>query len=202
MLRILAGEYRSRHLQIPEGTDTRPMGARTKEAVFNILRGWFKDARVLDLFAGVGTMGLEAASQGASRVVCVEQNRQIGEYLRANILTLGCQDRVQWVQTDALGPGSISAAPSPVDIVFVDPPFALMADASSRERVLTHIAHLKPVMAEKAFVVLRSPDHLKELSYAIDGFVGPEVHHYGPQQHILLYMPERPAVAPPSKAAQ
>ncbi|MSR44458.1 MAG: 16S rRNA (guanine(966)-N(2))-methyltransferase RsmD [Phycisphaerales bacterium] len=191
MLRIIAGEYRSRQLQIPEGTLTRPMGARTKEAVFNILRGWFKDARVLDLFAGVGTMGLEAASLGASRVVCVEQNRQVGEYLRANILTLGCADRVQWVQTDALGPGSIAAAPSPVDVVFVDPPFELMNDDEGKQRVLTHIATLKSALAEKAFVVLRMPTHYPDLDFSIPGFVGPEVHNYGPEQYVLLYMPER-----------
>ena len=195
MLRILAGEYRSRQLQIPEGTATRPMGARTKEAIFNILRGWFEGARVLDLFAGVGTMGLEAASLGASRVVCVEQNRQIGEYLRANILTLGCRDRVQWVQTDALGPGSISAAPTPVDVVFVDPPFAMMVDEASRQRIFSHITNLKPTLAEKAFVVLRAPEYYPDLNFAIDGFTGPEVHDYGAEQHVLLYMPDRSQAA-------
>lgn len=61
MLQILGGQFRSRKLQIPEGTQTRPMGSRTKEAIFNILRGWFEGANVLDIFAGVGTMGLEAA---------------------------------------------------------------------------------------------------------------------------------------------
>ncbi len=167
------------------------MGARTKEAIFNILRGWFEGARVLDLFAGVGTMGLEAASLGASRVVCVEQNRQVGEFLRANILTFGCGDRVQWVQTDALGPGSISAAPTPVDVVFIDPPFALMADDESRRRVLAHISNLKPALAERAFVVLRAPEYFPDLNFAVDGFTGPEVHTYGAEQHVLLYMPDR-----------
>lgn len=189
MLQILGGEFRSRKLQIPEGTQTRPMGSRTKEAIFNILRGWFEGAHVLDIFAGVGTLGLEAASRGASRVVCVEQNRLVGEYLRANILTFGCGDRVQWVQTDALGPGSIAAAPRPVNIVFIDPPFDMMTADDSRERVLTHIANLKPVLAEKAFVVLRVPTYSADLNYAIPGFDGPEAHDYGLQQHILLYMP-------------
>ena len=167
------------------------MGSRTKEAIFNILRGWFEGARVLDVFAGVGTMGLEAASRGASKVVCVEQNRQVGEYLRANIHTLGCGDRVQWVQTDALGPGCIAAAPQPVDIVFVDPPYEMMTNEETRQRVLSHIANLRPVLAEKAFVVLRSPEYLKEVDYSIPGFVGPEAHEYGAQQHVFLYAPQR-----------
>ncbi|MEN9668273.1 MAG: rRNA ((966)-N(2))-methyltransferase RsmD [Planctomycetota bacterium] len=193
MLQILGGEFRSRKLQIPEGTQTRPMGSRTKEAIFNILRGWFEGANVLDIFAGVGTMGLEAASRGAARVVCVEQNRLVGEFLRANIHTLGCADRVQWVQTDALGPGSIAAAPQPVNIVFVDPPFEMMNEDESRQRVLTHIFNLKPMLAEKAFVVLRVPSYSTELNYEIPGFDGPEAHDYGLQQNVLLYMPHRDA---------
>jgi len=191
MLHILGGEFRSRKLQIPEGTQTRPMGSRTKEAIFNILRGWFEGARVLDIFAGVGTMGLEAASRGASRVVCVEQDRLVGEFLRANILTLGCPDRVQWVQTDALGPGAIAAAPAPVDIIFVDPPFELMMEAQERERVLNHIVNLKPVLAEKSFVVLRVPEIGPDFNYSIPGYDGPEMHDYGQQQHILFYVPQR-----------
>ena len=169
------------------------MGSRTKSAVFNILRGWFEGARVLDLFAGVGTMGIEAASLGASRVVCVEQNRQVGEYLRANILTLGCGDRVQWIQTDALGPGAIACAPAPVDIVFVDPPFELMNDPGGKARVLGHIANLKPTLAEKSFVILRAPTYYADLDFAIEGFSGPEAYDYGPEQHILLYAPAKTA---------
>lgn len=191
MLHILGGEFRSRKLQIPAGTQTRPMGSRTKEAIFNILRGWFEGARVLDIFAGVGTMGLEAASRGASRVVCVEQDRLVGEFLRANILTLGCADRVQWAQTDALGPGAIAAAPAPVDIIFVDPPFEMMMDAQERERVLNHIVNLKTVLAEKSFVVLRVPEIGPNFHYAIPGYDGPEEHNYGQQQHILIYAPQR-----------
>lgn len=191
MLKIQSGEFRSRTLQIPEGTQTRPMGSRAKGAIFNLLRGWFEGARVLDLFAGVGTMGLEAASLGAAKVVCVEQNRHTGEFLRANILTLGCADRVQWVQTDALGPGAFAAAPKPVDIVFVDPPFEIMREEEGRLRVLEQIKNLRPQLAEKSFVVLRTPELKRESNYSIEGFDGPEVHDYGAEQHVLLWAPTR-----------
>lgn len=194
MLQILAGQWRSRHLQVPPGERTRPMGSRTKEAIFNILRGWFEGARVLDLFSGCGTMGLEAASRGASQVVCVEQDRSTGQYLQANILTLGCGDRVRWVQSDALGPVAIAAAPAPVDIVFCDPPFALMQSPPSRARLLQQLASLRQVMAAKSFLVLRTPDLSQEISDTIEGFDGPEVHSYGPEQHVLLYMPSAPPV--------
>ncbi|MFM7479955.1 MAG: 16S rRNA (guanine(966)-N(2))-methyltransferase RsmD [Planctomycetota bacterium] len=193
MLQILGGTLRSRRLQVPDGERTRPMGSRTKEAVFNILRGWFDGARVLDLFAGVGTMGLEAASRGASQVVCVEQDRSVGEFLQANILALGCNDRVRWVQSDALGPVAIAAAPTPVDVVFCDPPFALMQSDASRARLLQQLSALKSVMAPKSFLVLRAPEVTTPTDFAVVGFDGPEVHNYGREQHVLLYMPLRDA---------
>ncbi|NBX35990.1 MAG: 16S rRNA (guanine(966)-N(2))-methyltransferase RsmD [Planctomycetes bacterium] len=189
MLQILGGTMRSRRLQVPDGERTRPMGSRTKEAVFNMLRGWFDGARVLDLFAGVGTMGLEAASRGASHVVCVEQDRSIGEFLQANILALGCTDRVRWVQSDALGPVAIAAAPAPVDLVFCDPPFVLMQSEASRTRLLEQLAGLKAVMAPKSFLVLRAPEVQDAAAFAVVGFDGPELHSYGREQHVLLYMP-------------
>lgn len=191
VLQILGGSLRSRRLQVPEGERTRPMGSRTKEAVFNMLRGWFEGARVLDLFAGVGTMGLEAASRGASHVVCVEQDRSVGEFLQANIVALGCTDRVRWVQSDALGPVAIAAAPTPVDVVFCDPPFALMQSDASRARLLQQLTGLKAVMAQKSFLVLRVPEMRRAEDFAVAGFDGPEVHTYGREQHVLLYMPSR-----------
>ena len=189
MLKIISGQYRSRHLQIPPGNETRPMGSRTKSGVFNLLRGWFDGTNVLDLYAGVGTMGLEAASLGAKRVICVEQNRYIADYLRANVLTLGCSDRVQVVQTDALGPGAIAAAPAPVDVVFVDPPFELMRSDEGRRRVLDQVRALRDVLATKSFVVLRTPECPDSEAYRIEGFDGPERHDYGAEQHVLLYAP-------------
>ena len=115
MLRIIGGEYRSRVLATPHGKDqTRPMGARTKEAIFNLLRGWFEEAHVLDLFAGVGTMGLEAVSRGAARVVMVERDRHVFQILQGNVHALGCGSRAIPVMADALGPVAIASAPAPI----------------------------------------------------------------------------------------
>ena len=70
MPKIISGDFRTRILLTPEGEDrTRPMTARVKESVFAMLHGWFQGARVLDLFAGVGTVGLECVSRGASEVL-------------------------------------------------------------------------------------------------------------------------------------
>lgn len=197
MLKILGGEFRSRILQSPDSAETtRPMTSRTKESIFNLLRGWFDGARVLDLFAGVGTMGLEAVSRGAAQVVLVERDREVAGYLSRNIASLGCGDRAVAIQGDALGPLAIERAPKPVDVVFLDPPYDLMYDAPLRRKVLEQAKRLRSVMAERSFLVLRSPIELPDDEATIEGFDGPEQHRYGSEMLVLLYMPTTNAPAP------
>ncbi|MGY8757092.1 MAG: RsmD family RNA methyltransferase, partial [Phycisphaerales bacterium] len=86
MLKILSGQFRSRKLKTPRENDvTRPWTGKARESVMNQLRGHLNGSIVLDLFAGVGTMGLEAVSRGASTVVMVEKDRKIFELLEQNI---------------------------------------------------------------------------------------------------------------------
>jgi 16S rRNA (guanine(966)-N(2))-methyltransferase RsmD len=197
MPRIIAGEFRSRRLYSPdERTGSRPYLDRVKESVFNLLRGWFEDAGVLDLFAGVGTMGLEAVSRGATRVVMVEKNVAIYKVLEQNIAALGCGDRATAVHGDALSPAILQRVTPPVEIVFVDPPFDMMGEALGRRRVLQQIAACRAVMGDRGFVVLRisetrDPETGEMLDWSIAGFDGPEVHTYG-KSSVLLYAPRRP----------
>jgi 16S rRNA (guanine(966)-N(2))-methyltransferase RsmD len=191
MLKIIAGEFRSRMLLSPEDAGvSRPYASRAKESVFNLLRGWFEEgARVLDLFAGVGTMGLEAVSRGAAQVVMVERNREIFRLLERNIATLGCADRATAVLGDALSPLALDRAPQPVDIVFIDPPYEMLEEPSTRARVLEQIARLREVMADRGFVVLRSPIGSRDADFTVPGFAGPEEHTYGKGMHVMLYAP-------------
>ncbi len=190
MLRIIAGEYRSRRLHgPPDEAVSRPYANRAKEAVFNLLRGWFEDASVLDLFAGVGTVGLEAVSRGARSVTMVERDRQMFRLLERNVAELGCGDRVTLVQGDALGPTALLRALTPIDLIFVDPPYALMTDDGGRARVLGQIGDARSVMAERGFVVLRSPIGPDTVDLAVPGFDGPEAHNYGKNMWVLLYAP-------------
>ncbi len=193
MLKIISGEYRSRQLLTPEGEDrTRPMTARVKESVFAMLHGWFKDARVLDLFAGVGTVGIECASRGAKEVVCIERDRDVFRYLEHNIATIKCGDRVTAVQADALGPTALARSPKPVELVFMDPPYAMMIDPASRKLVLAQAARTRALFAPKGFLVLRTPIDLDESERAIPGFKGPESHQYKDDMWVYLYMPDAP----------
>lgn len=192
MPRIIAGEFKSRRLLAPpDGEGSRPYLDRIKESVFAILRGWFDDANVLDLFAGVGTVGLEAVSRGAARVVMVEKDRAVARLLQQNINALGCTDRALVMQGDALSASVLAAAPSPVDLVFMDPPFAMMENELERARVLEQAARCRAVMADKSFLVLRSPFEPSEaVPLKIAGFAGPEVHVYSHHNVVLLYAPQ------------
>lgn len=196
MLKILGGEFRRRQLMAPPDRErSRPMPARVKESLFNLLRGWFEEGRILDLFAGIGTIGLEAVSHGATDVVMVEQDRDIHSILEWNIKELGCEDRCRAVRIDALGPTALAQAPSPVDIVFIDPPYLAMGDDGHRTAVLEQVARLEPVLADKAWIVLRTPAPLSDEEASIAGYQGPELHEYGEDMFVYLYFHDRTAVS-------
>ena len=188
MLQIISGNYRSRRLQTPaDSSTTRPYAHRVKESVFNILSGRIEDGQILDLFAGVGTMGLEAASRGASQVLMVEQDRGIYQLLKSNVEELGCGDEVETLCGDALGSVSILRSPRPLDVVFVDPPFKMMQEEPTRKRVLAQIERVAPLLADDGFVVLRSPGGTTPDELRVPGLIGPEVRNYGSHHQVLLY---------------
>jgi len=93
MLRVIAGEQRGRRLRVPPGLRVRPALARVKTSLFDILasRGLIEKEAILDLFAGSGSLGIDALSRGASSVVFVEQDRTAARALRSNIATAGVE---------------------------------------------------------------------------------------------------------------
>jgi len=121
-LRIVAGNWRSRRLDVADVPGLRPTSERIRETLFNWLSVRVPGAHCLDLFAGTGALGLEALSRGANSVVFVEQSAQAVAMLRNNIAILGA-DGASVVQADANSwlPGNHESA---FDIVFLDPPFA------------------------------------------------------------------------------
>lgn len=133
MTRIVAGSAGGRTLRVP-AKGTRPTSERVREALFSRLEhaGVVDGARVLDLYAGSGALGLEAASRGAARVVLVDASREAARICRDNAVALGLADRVEVVaaRVDAYlarrDPATGSA--EEFDLVLVDPPYDL-ADA-------------------------------------------------------------------------
>lgn len=133
-MRIIAGEFGGRLIAAPPGEGTRPMLDRVREALFSKLAERFEGARVLDLFAGSGSLGLEAASRGASLSRMVERDRGALRVLRANVESLGLNERVEVFAGDALG--GAAWANAHWDVVFFDPPYPLLEAPKTRLLVL------------------------------------------------------------------
>ena len=121
--RIIAGRARGRPITVPRGLATRPTAARAREALFSALGDRVAGARVADLFAGAGALGLEAWSRGAAHVVFFEASSPARRAIEANVRALGAQGDCALVG-GAL-PGSLKAADpwSPWDLVLMDPPW-------------------------------------------------------------------------------
>ena len=130
-VRIIAGRWRGRRLAFPNAEGLRPSGDRVRETLFNWLQGDLPRARCLDLFAGSGALGFEAASRQAARVVMIEQNPEACRALLRNKAALSTT-AIEIIQTDALSWLKANHGQyRPFDIVFLDPPFAsnLLGDA-------------------------------------------------------------------------
>jgi 16S rRNA (guanine966-N2)-methyltransferase len=130
-VRIIGGSWRSRILRFPAASDLRPTPDRVRETVFNWLAPHIEGAVCLDLFAGSGAFGFEAASRGASRVTLVERDPAVAAVLREHAQRLDATN-VQVVLSDALS--WLDNAREPADVVFLDPPYqsGLLAAAIAR----------------------------------------------------------------------
>ena len=124
-LRIVAGNWRSRLLQIADVPGLRPTSERIRETLFNWLAPRIHGARCLDLFAGTGALGLEALSRGAASVVFVDNSAQSINTLRQNADSLQANN-LSIIKADARE-FLVQASQDPFDIVFVDPPYAMNA---------------------------------------------------------------------------
>lgn len=103
-MRIVAGQYRGRRIEVPEGDNTRPTSDRVREATFNALYSLnlIQDTPYIDLFAGSGALGLEALSRGAQHVTFIENNAKAIQTLKANIDTLKTSDNTMVIEGDAI----------------------------------------------------------------------------------------------------
>jgi 16S rRNA (guanine966-N2)-methyltransferase len=122
-MRITGGEFRSRALKSPKGSLTRPTSDRVREALFSILGERAAAEKILDLYAGTGSLGIEALSRGAASVVFVERSKEAVAALQANVEALGLRERARIL------PSSVERAASRLererfDLVFADPPYA------------------------------------------------------------------------------
>ncbi|MDL2236148.1 16S rRNA (guanine(966)-N(2))-methyltransferase RsmD [Christensenellaceae bacterium OttesenSCG-928-L17] len=122
-MRIIAGSAKGRLLLSPKGMSTRPTLDRVKESLFSILQFSLPNTRVLDLYAGTGSLGLEALSRGASHAVFNDSDKRCAETIQANIEALGFSAQATLLQMDAMMALARLRGGQPFDIVFFDPPY-------------------------------------------------------------------------------
>jgi 16S rRNA (guanine966-N2)-methyltransferase len=191
-MRIIAGEFRGRRIEAPPGEGTRPMLDRVREALFSTVQDWIDGARVLDLFAGSGSLGLEALSRGAEHARFVERSTPALAILRGNVQVLGVEDRARIVRGNALQPatwtdavaseraaradperaaqadperdaGADAVRDARADIVFFDPPYAMLDDPMDRQQLLATVDRLmREGVAARGVLVFHAPTRALE----------------------------------------
>jgi 16S rRNA (guanine966-N2)-methyltransferase len=123
-MRVIAGQFRSRHLQSLPGLDVRPTPDRLRETIFNILAPRIPGSVFVDAYAGTGSVGIEAISRGAKQAVFIERNRPAIETIQANLKSLGIRGEGRIIK----GPAALHLASIKADIVFLDPPYPLESE--------------------------------------------------------------------------
>lgn len=159
-MRIIAGEFRRRRLLTNPGLTTRPITDRAKEILFERIQDLIVDKRIVDIFAGTGSLGLEALSRGAHSVVFLESDKRAFDLLEQNVAALGVEDRTLCWRTDALKSSFHPKAVDdflPFDVVFFDPPYRMaekLGAESPMSKALIRLAR-NTVTAESALLFFR-----------------------------------------------
>lgn len=154
-MRVIAGVARGRKLAAPQHGNTRPTPDRVREALFSALAPALLAARVLDVFAGSGALGIEALSRGARAATFVEHDKPTAALLRRNLTVLppGLQQQARIVVDDATRAlVQLAGENEPFDLIFADPPYA----ADAYDAVLCAVASPK-LLAPSGTVVLEHP---------------------------------------------
>jgi len=174
-VRIIGGHYRRRLLEVASRPGLRPTPDRVRETVFNWLGQELPGLACLDLFAGSGALGFEAASRGAARVVMVEDDREALAALERNRAALGAT-QVEIVRGDAQA--WLARARESFDVVFLDPPFRQNAVPALLQKIAPRLAPGARVYAESA-APLEAPAPWRELKRARAGQVSYQLFEYG-----------------------
>src|SRR5580700_1437621 len=153
-MRIIAGKYRSRILKSLKGPALRPTSDRLRETLFNVLGPAIVDSRFVDVFAGTGAVGIEALSRSAAEAIFIENHAPAAKLIRQNLDALKISSGATILTADALRGLEMLASrhkssTSPVDYVFLDPPYAASVDYA---RTLEFLGSA-PFLAPDAFVI-------------------------------------------------
>lgn len=173
-LRIIAGQFKGRKLFSPKGEEVRPTAGVVREALFGILGQWIEGIRVLDLFAGTGSIGFEALSRGAKRVTFVERLPEARNAIQKTAQLLDATDRVEVIDGNAAGKIRHRIDPDvQFDLVYVDPPYGHERPAKVLGRIVS-----EGLLAEGGYVVYEQ--ERKEIpARPVEGLACLDVRRYG-----------------------
>ena len=179
LVRIVAGSWRGRKIPVVQAPGLRPTGDRVRETLFNWLQMHVPGSRCLDLFAGSGALGLEAASRGAASVALVESSAHVSQQLQATLAEFGAGDHVTLHKCNA--EQYLATAPAPFDLVFIDPPF----EQQMQQRILELIT--PNFLLPGALVYIELPTSQNELLDNLPSALEPIKHkRFGDVSVILL----------------
>ena len=168
MIRVIAGSARRLLLKTPQGYETRPTSDKVKETLFNILSPYiYTDTCFLDLYAGSGSIGIEALSRGAGRAVFAEKGREAVACIKENLKTTGLEDKASVMNMDVLSALNRLEGRERFDLVFMDPPY----NNEYEKDVLTFLAR-STLLCEDALIVVEADnttdfEYLDELGYEV-----------------------------------
>lgn len=149
MLRITAGKLKNKKIEVPKQV-TRPITDRIKISIFDLLNNVIENAKVLDLYAGSGAIGLEAISRGAQSARMIDSNHKVVEIIKKNIEICEVQDQAKVSKMHVLQ--FLKKAEETYDLIFLDPPF--------KELHLIDLNILENILTPESIVILRIPEKL------------------------------------------
>jgi 16S rRNA (guanine(966)-N(2))-methyltransferase RsmD len=173
-MRIIGGNAKGRRLFVPRGGSVRPTAARVKESLFNILPHDFTGLRVLDLFAGSGSLSIESLSRGAAETVLVEASARSATAIRENLRRFGLKMRAQvWVAPVSRTLRSLAKRGERFDLIFLDPPYDKGLVSPSLELIA------QGNLLNSAGTVVAEHSAREELQPRYDSLVLNDQRHYG-----------------------
>ena len=170
-MRVITGKARGVVLKTPKGMQTRPTADRVKEALFSIIQYDVPGARVLDLFAGTGQLGIEALSRGATSAVFIDESANACALVKENLTKTRLIDNTKIIRSDYAA--YLKGCKEKFDIIFLDPPYAEVFLENSL-KMITEI----DILQSNGIIVAERPFG-KELLFEYDGFLRSKDYKYG-----------------------
>lgn len=170
-MRVISGIAKGTRLKTPDGAHTRPTADRVKEAVFSILQFELEGARVLDLFAGTGQMGIEALSRGAAAAVFVDERKDACKLVEENLRFAKFSDRGKVIQSDYMS--YLNRRDGKFDLIILDPPYAEIF----LENSLKSISEID-ILSDRGIIICERPAN-KPLDVEFNGLTRGKDYRYG-----------------------